>query len=217
MRDRSHGRTSRRGTSSSRARSRTPIRLSWDELTALPRTTHTQDIHCVTRWSRFDVTFEGIHWSALEELVRPLASARYVVAHAEEGYTANVPIVIPPRPALAPRDPRRRRTAHARARRAAPARDPAQVLLEEREVAPRHRAHRRRPPRLLGAPRIPQRRRPLRGGALRLLTGQFRFPRKGDEAVPIPTRTWVTQSSPVLPPLSGRPSGHSSLCTVRIR
>ena len=69
-----------------------PLRLSWDELNALPRTTHTQDIHCVTRWSRFDVTFEGVHWSAIEPLVKPLPSAHYVVAHAEEGYTANVPI-----------------------------------------------------------------------------------------------------------------------------
>ena len=69
-----------------------PLRLSWDELNALPRTTHTQDIHCVTRWSRFDVTFEGVHWSAIEPLVRPLPSAHYVVAHAEEGYTANVRI-----------------------------------------------------------------------------------------------------------------------------
>jgi DMSO/TMAO reductase YedYZ molybdopterin-dependent catalytic subunit len=69
-----------------------PIRLSWDEFNRLSRTTHTQDIHCVTRWSRFDVTFEGVHWSALEELVKPLPSARFVVAHAEEGYTSNVPI-----------------------------------------------------------------------------------------------------------------------------
>jgi len=70
----------------------TPIRLSWDEFNALPRTSHTQDIHCVTRWSRFDVTFEGVHWSAIEPLVKPLPSAHFVVAHAEEGYTANVPI-----------------------------------------------------------------------------------------------------------------------------
>lgn len=69
-----------------------PIRISWEDFSALPRTRHTQDIHCVTRWSRFDVTFEGVHWSALEELVRPLPSAGFVVAHAEEGYTANVPI-----------------------------------------------------------------------------------------------------------------------------
>jgi DMSO/TMAO reductase YedYZ molybdopterin-dependent catalytic subunit len=69
-----------------------PIRISWDELNALPRTSHTQDIHCVTRWSRFDATFEGVHWSALEPLVQPKPAARFVVAHAEEGYTANVPI-----------------------------------------------------------------------------------------------------------------------------
>ena len=69
-----------------------PIRLSWEEFNALPRTSHTQDIHCVTRWSRFDVTFEGVHWNTIEPLVEPLPSAHFVVAHAEEGYTANVPI-----------------------------------------------------------------------------------------------------------------------------
>jgi len=69
-----------------------PVRLDWDAFNRLPRTEVTEDIHCVTRWSRFDVTFEGVHWSALEELVHPKPSARFVVAHAEEGYTANVPI-----------------------------------------------------------------------------------------------------------------------------
>jgi DMSO/TMAO reductase YedYZ molybdopterin-dependent catalytic subunit len=69
-----------------------PITLSWNDFDRFPRTRSTQDIHCVTRWSRFDVTFEGVHWSVLEELVKPLPSARYVVAHAEQGYTANVPI-----------------------------------------------------------------------------------------------------------------------------
>ncbi len=69
-----------------------PIRLTWDELNRLPRAEITEDIHCVTRWSRFDVTFEGVHWSALEELVQPRPSARFVVAHSEQGYTANVPI-----------------------------------------------------------------------------------------------------------------------------
>lgn len=69
-----------------------PITLSWEEFNRLPRTEVTEDIHCVTRWSRFDVAFEGVHWNALEELVRPRSSARYVVAHAEQGYTSNVPI-----------------------------------------------------------------------------------------------------------------------------
>ena len=69
-----------------------PITLSWENFNRLPRTEVTEDIHCVTRWSRFDVTIGGVHWSGLEELVRPLPSARYVIAHAEQGYTSNVPI-----------------------------------------------------------------------------------------------------------------------------
>jgi DMSO/TMAO reductase YedYZ molybdopterin-dependent catalytic subunit len=69
-----------------------PIRLSWDDFNRLPRDEVTEDIHCVTRWSRFDVTFGGVLWSTVEELVRPRPSARYVVAHSEEEYTANVPI-----------------------------------------------------------------------------------------------------------------------------
>jgi DMSO/TMAO reductase YedYZ molybdopterin-dependent catalytic subunit len=69
-----------------------PIRLSWEEFNRLPRSENTQDIHCVTRWSRFDATFVGVHWSALAELAHPRPSGRFVVAHSEQGYTANVPI-----------------------------------------------------------------------------------------------------------------------------
>ncbi len=69
-----------------------PRRLTWEELTALPATEITADIHCVTRWSRFDTGFRGVHWSELTKLVRPTAAARFVVAHAEQGFTANVPI-----------------------------------------------------------------------------------------------------------------------------
>ena len=68
------------------------VTLGWDELQALPRAEHTQDIHCVTRWSRFDMTFGGIHPRELEALARPTPAARFVVAHAEGGFTANVPL-----------------------------------------------------------------------------------------------------------------------------
>jgi DMSO/TMAO reductase YedYZ molybdopterin-dependent catalytic subunit len=69
-----------------------PLRLSWEDFTALPSTEITLDIHCVTRWSRFDATFRGVHWRQLADLVEPRPSARYVVAHAEQGFTANVPL-----------------------------------------------------------------------------------------------------------------------------
>jgi DMSO/TMAO reductase YedYZ molybdopterin-dependent catalytic subunit len=69
-----------------------PIRLSWEELKYLPAAEVTVDIHCVTRWSRFDTSFRGVHWRDLAELVRPRPSARFVVAHAEQGFTANLPL-----------------------------------------------------------------------------------------------------------------------------
>jgi DMSO/TMAO reductase YedYZ molybdopterin-dependent catalytic subunit len=69
-----------------------PITLSWEELTALPTGENVQDIHCVTRWSRFDARFGGVHWRELAKLVRPKPSARFVVAHAEQGFTSNVPL-----------------------------------------------------------------------------------------------------------------------------
>ena len=69
-----------------------PIQLSWDELLALPAVEVTVDIHCVTRWSRFDTRFRGVHWSELAKLVSPKPTAGFAIAHAEHGYTANVPL-----------------------------------------------------------------------------------------------------------------------------
>ena len=68
------------------------LRLSWDELSALPASENVQDIHCVTRWSRFDTHFKGVHWRELAALVNPKQTANFAIAHAEQGYTANVPI-----------------------------------------------------------------------------------------------------------------------------
>ena len=69
-----------------------PVTLTWEELRELPSTEVTVDIHCVTRWSRFDTSFRGVHWRELAKLARPRSSARFVVAHAEQGFTSNVPL-----------------------------------------------------------------------------------------------------------------------------
>jgi DMSO/TMAO reductase YedYZ molybdopterin-dependent catalytic subunit len=69
-----------------------PVSLTYDELRALPATTVTTDIHCVTRWSRFDAGFTGVHWRTLAELCRPKPTANFAIAHAEHGFTANVPL-----------------------------------------------------------------------------------------------------------------------------
>ncbi len=69
-----------------------PLTLTWEQLLELPSREVTADIHCVTRWSRFDTTFKGVHWSELAKLVSPKPSGRFVVAHAEQGFTANMPL-----------------------------------------------------------------------------------------------------------------------------
>jgi DMSO/TMAO reductase YedYZ molybdopterin-dependent catalytic subunit len=69
-----------------------PTTLDREQLLELPSREVTVDIHCVTRWSRFDTRFRGVHWSELAKLVGPKPRARFVVAHAEQGFTANMPL-----------------------------------------------------------------------------------------------------------------------------
>jgi DMSO/TMAO reductase YedYZ molybdopterin-dependent catalytic subunit len=68
------------------------LELTWDQLNELPRSDNTQDIHCVTRWSHFDMHFEGVHWRELAKLAQPNPTARFAIAHAEAGFTSNVPL-----------------------------------------------------------------------------------------------------------------------------
>ena len=76
-----------------------PVALRWTELLALPRQETACDIHCVTRWSRFDNVFGGVPVRALLERVRPLPTAKFVLVHAEQGYTTNIPLDDLDRPA----------------------------------------------------------------------------------------------------------------------
>ncbi len=67
-----------------------PVRWTWEEFTHLPRTTIRRDVHCVTAWSRFDNTFEGVAFREVMRHVRPRPGAEFVMAHSYGGYTTNV-------------------------------------------------------------------------------------------------------------------------------
>lgn len=69
-----------------------PFELTWDELQALPRTQLTTDIHCVTTWSRFDNSWEGVSIREILQRAKPLPEAKYVVEHSTTGYTTNLPL-----------------------------------------------------------------------------------------------------------------------------
>ena len=63
---------------------------SWDELMALPRETPTVDIHCVTKWSKLDTTWEGVSLDTLLDDVE--TAADYALVHSYGGYTTNLPL-----------------------------------------------------------------------------------------------------------------------------
>lgn len=71
-------------------------RWNWAEFNQLPRTQVAMDIHCVTRWSKFDTTWEGVALRTLIEqgLIQPKPSARYLMQHAEYGFTVNIPLEV---------------------------------------------------------------------------------------------------------------------------
>jgi DMSO/TMAO reductase YedYZ molybdopterin-dependent catalytic subunit len=75
-----------------------PFTLTYDELLALPRRTVACDMHCVTRWSRLDNTFEGVPVRDLLERAGVRAGAGYVLVSAEQGFTTNLPLADLDRP-----------------------------------------------------------------------------------------------------------------------
>jgi len=63
---------------------------TWDEIQALPAETVTQDIHCVTRWSKLDTEWRGVSIDTLLGAVE--YDAEYAMAFSDGGYTTNLPI-----------------------------------------------------------------------------------------------------------------------------
>lgn len=71
-------------------------RWSWEEFQQLPRTTLKMDIHCVTRWSKFDTEWEGVSVRSLvdEGLIVLKPTAQFVLQHCEYNFTVNVPLEV---------------------------------------------------------------------------------------------------------------------------
>jgi DMSO/TMAO reductase YedYZ molybdopterin-dependent catalytic subunit len=69
-----------------------PTTWSWNEMHELPPSTYAGDIHCVTTWSKFDMTFSGVSVDTLLEAARPRSEATHVLAFSHTGYTTNLPL-----------------------------------------------------------------------------------------------------------------------------
>lgn len=70
------------------------LEWNWTEFQKLPRTKMRMDLHCVTRWSKFDTDWEGVSLGQLVQngIIKLRPEAKYVVQHCEYGYTTNTPI-----------------------------------------------------------------------------------------------------------------------------
>ena len=69
-----------------------PFTINLDELKSMPAVTLLTDIHCVTKWSKFDTTWKGVRVSDLFKRAGMQKDAGYIMGHAEHGYTANLPL-----------------------------------------------------------------------------------------------------------------------------
>lgn len=67
------------------------LRWTWQEFTALPTVKITCDIHCVTRWSKFDTQWEGVRFTDFIKLFGVKPTTQFVIAHCDGGYTTNLP------------------------------------------------------------------------------------------------------------------------------
>jgi DMSO/TMAO reductase YedYZ molybdopterin-dependent catalytic subunit len=67
-----------------------PVRLTRDQLLALPRREEKSDVHCVTRWSLLDSTWAGFAITEIMKLVQLKPEATHVMVRAEQGFTANL-------------------------------------------------------------------------------------------------------------------------------
>jgi len=68
------------------------VSWTWKEFLELPRVQVRSDIHCVTRWSRYDNRWEGVSVSEIFRRARVAPEAVAVMAHTHEGYSTNIPL-----------------------------------------------------------------------------------------------------------------------------
>jgi DMSO/TMAO reductase YedYZ molybdopterin-dependent catalytic subunit len=69
-----------------------PTTWTWAEFAKLPHQDIHTDIHCVTRWSKFDTHWTGVSLDDIMRLVGVEHVATHLIAHSYDGYSTNLPI-----------------------------------------------------------------------------------------------------------------------------
>jgi DMSO/TMAO reductase YedYZ molybdopterin-dependent catalytic subunit len=67
-----------------------PVKISWNDFIALPKTVSMSDFHCVEGWSVLDCKWEGVKIKDIEKLVKPKAVARAVTFDCADNYRTSL-------------------------------------------------------------------------------------------------------------------------------
>lgn len=65
---------------------------NWEEFNVLPHITITDDIHCVTKWSKFGTKWTGVSLDEIMQRAHIKPEATHVIAHSHDGYSTNLPL-----------------------------------------------------------------------------------------------------------------------------
>ena len=68
------------------------LRLSYDDLVALGEVELTTDLHCVTKWSRFDTSWRGVPIHRVLDAAGLKSTATHTLQHAPYAYSTNLPL-----------------------------------------------------------------------------------------------------------------------------
>ena len=69
-----------------------PFQIDWAGFNALEQVDDISDFHCVTGWSKKDVTWRGVRFSTLAALAEVADNATHVMCHGYDNYTTNIPL-----------------------------------------------------------------------------------------------------------------------------
>jgi len=69
-----------------------PTIWNWQEFEKLPQVNVTKDIHCVTKWSKFDTKWRGVPLDEIIKIVKVKNEATHLIAHSSDGYSTNLPL-----------------------------------------------------------------------------------------------------------------------------
>ncbi|HKZ67153.1 MAG TPA: sulfite oxidase-like oxidoreductase [Chitinophagaceae bacterium] len=67
-----------------------PVELNWEEFMALPQTNDVSDFHCVTTWSKLNISWKGVRLLDLAALAQPKETATHILCYGYDDYTTNV-------------------------------------------------------------------------------------------------------------------------------